>query len=73
MSNAETPEHIELLDPSQFSVHYGEPDETGNRKATIHLHVSPEQAKNILKMTQKESGDYSVGWVIAKPPSDKSL
>lgn len=65
IDNAEIPEYIEPADASQFSIQYGEPDEVGNKKTTISIHYTPEQAKNLLKVSQKNS-EYSVGWVIAK-------
>lgn len=65
IDNAEIPEYIEPVDASQFSIQYGDSDEVGNKKTTISIHYTPEQAKNLLKVSQKNSG-YSVGWVMAK-------
>lgn len=65
MGNAKTPERIEL-DPFQFSIRE-EFDETGSKRTMISLCLSSKQAKEaqgLLKISQKPSGDYSVGYVV---------
>lgn len=65
MSNAETHKHIEL-DPSQFLVRE-EVDQTGSKKIMLSVYLSSIQARKaqgLLKISQKPSGDYSVGYVV---------
>ncbi len=60
-----TPERVEL-DSSQFSI-CEEIDGDGNKKTMMSLHLSSKQAKEaqgLLKISQKFSGDYSVGYVV---------